>query len=362
MKNYLEKEEKLDLVALAQAGDIEARDKLIQGHQDTVYKLANAAHNRTGLDLNDLEQEATVALIYAINSFNPQENDNFSGWAYRIIEFLLRTYVRKNHHMLRSSSRVKATAIDVFQTRDYLTSKHKREVSSQEIAKFLEITKEKIDLATLATTSVASLDKPINDGESISLMDIIPDSSIQMPDEMQDYWLEKLQKGKACLTKREQIVLETLIKKEKGATKKLQEEFDLSHSSISNIYNDAIRKLKKHFKVDVREEPVERVIQVETVNFPPTRAALIHDKRILFSHVSNHYPMNISLETFIENLDRILEHIPDENFSQIVNSYGRKNVRFNTRSIRLMREIYFEIYSYSRCLRSTSPKVSATLP
>ncbi len=359
-KKYLEKDEKLDLVALAQAGDNNAMNTIVLDHQNLVYKLAHKANRRSGLDVDDLAQEGNLALIYAVQSFNPEENDNFSGWAYKIIELLLKTYVSKNRSPVKTSARLKASSVDVLQTREYLRAKLTREATLAEVAAFLEITQERIQQALSATDYVNSLDQSINEDGSSTLKDVLPDDSASMPDELKDYWYDKLKEAKGCLDDREQIIVETLISKENGDVKKLQAELDLSKTSINNIYRVAMLKLKKYFKAGQFEEVRRADEPFEIVPKPQTRSEQIKEKGNLYSHVCNHYPMRMNVELFIQNLDRILEQISDEDFERIKSSYGQKNLQLKSGTIKKMREIYYEIYHASAFLRNkpTSPKVS----
>ena len=87
---------------------------------------------------------------------------------------------------------------------------------------------------------------------------------------------------------------------------------------------------------------------------------MIKEKGNLYSHVCNHYPMKISVESFIQNLDKILKQIPDENFAEIASLYGVKNLRLKSNSIKKMREIYFEIYRATGFLMNKPTSLKAS--
>lgn len=70
------------LIALAQAGDHEAQAKLLAASYARMLKLA-CRFARPGVDVEDLLQEARIALLAAIQSYEPGHGTALSTWAWR---------------------------------------------------------------------------------------------------------------------------------------------------------------------------------------------------------------------------------------------------------------------------------------
>ncbi len=81
----LSREEEAIAIEKALAGDIEARNLLIEHNLRLVVFLARKFEN-TGLGIEDLISIGTIGLIKAVNSFNPEKNIKLATYASRCIE------------------------------------------------------------------------------------------------------------------------------------------------------------------------------------------------------------------------------------------------------------------------------------
>ncbi len=81
----LSREEEAQAIEKALAGDIEARNLLIEHNLRLVVFLARKFEN-TGLGIEDLISIGTIGLIKAVNSFNPEKNIKLATYASRCIE------------------------------------------------------------------------------------------------------------------------------------------------------------------------------------------------------------------------------------------------------------------------------------
>jgi DNA-directed RNA polymerase specialized sigma subunit len=74
------------LLQAAAAGDSRARDRVLQDHVDLVHEAVRERQRRS-LDADELEQEGTVALLEAIDSFGSSGEQGFRPYARARIEF-----------------------------------------------------------------------------------------------------------------------------------------------------------------------------------------------------------------------------------------------------------------------------------
>lgn len=91
----LSKEEELDFIIKAKAGDIKARNKLIEHNLRLVVFLAKK-YESTGYDLEDLVSIGSIGLIKGIETYKIDKNIKLATYASRCIANEILMYIRKN--------------------------------------------------------------------------------------------------------------------------------------------------------------------------------------------------------------------------------------------------------------------------
>lgn len=91
----LKPEEEFKYIELAKAGDILAREKLIEHNLRLVVYLSKKYEN-TRLELEDLVSIGTIGLIKGINTFKGDKNIKLATYASRCIDNEILMYLRKN--------------------------------------------------------------------------------------------------------------------------------------------------------------------------------------------------------------------------------------------------------------------------
>lgn len=90
----LEREREGELLRLAHAGDLEARNTLIEHNLRLVVYLARRFDN-TGVNLEDLISIGTIGLVKAVNTFDPDKRIKLATYAARCIENEILMHLRK---------------------------------------------------------------------------------------------------------------------------------------------------------------------------------------------------------------------------------------------------------------------------
>ena len=90
----LEKEEEDRAIAGLEAGDEDARKKLIEHNLRLVVYISKRFEN-TGINIEDLISIGTIGLIKAVNTFNSGKNIKLATYASRCIENEILMYLRK---------------------------------------------------------------------------------------------------------------------------------------------------------------------------------------------------------------------------------------------------------------------------
>jgi RNA polymerase sporulation-specific sigma factor len=85
---YLTREEELDLIIKAQAGDKSATGELLERHRNFIWKCARRYHLRSSnaLDIEDCAQIAAIGMIKAIHQFRPDFGVVLLTFAFRCVQ------------------------------------------------------------------------------------------------------------------------------------------------------------------------------------------------------------------------------------------------------------------------------------
>lgn len=98
----LEGEEEQKYIKLAESGDVEARNLLVERNLRLVVYIAKKFDN-TGMDLEELVSVGTIGLIKAVKSYNSEKKIKLATYASRCIENEILMYLRK---MVKTKSEV----------------------------------------------------------------------------------------------------------------------------------------------------------------------------------------------------------------------------------------------------------------
>ncbi|MBQ4382415.1 MAG: sigma-70 family RNA polymerase sigma factor, partial [Oscillospiraceae bacterium] len=155
----LKSEETLELMKKARAGDMAARDRLIEGNLRLVLSVIQRFTSRCD-SADDLFQVGCIGLIKAIDNFDPSMNVCFSTYGVPMIAGEIRRYLRDNSPV-RVSRGLRDLAYRVLQAREKLTALSGREPTTEEIAKELGVSRSQVVCAMDAVAEPISLYEPV---------------------------------------------------------------------------------------------------------------------------------------------------------------------------------------------------------
>lgn len=236
----LGEKEKMELIEKAQAGDKEARQKLISGNLRLVLSVIQRFTGR-GENMDDLFQVGVIGLIKSIDNFRPEYGLRLSTYSCPMIIGEVRRYLR-DHGMVRVSRSMRDTAYKAMQTKEQLTNKNLREPTVAEIAKEMGCPKEDVVLALEAIVEPASLQEPVySDGrDTIYIMDQVKDNCTDSD------WLEEISMRQAIeeLGEREKRILS--LRFMAGKTQiEVSKEVGISQAQVSRIEKGALERIKR---------------------------------------------------------------------------------------------------------------------
>ena len=240
----LSNEEKDELFKKIKQGDLEAREKFINGNLRLVLSVLQRFNGRTE-NMDDLFQVGCVGLIKSIDNFDLSLNVQFSTYAVPMIIGEIRRYLRDNNP-IRVSRSVRDLAYKALQAREKLTKELNKEPTIEQIAKEIGVNREEIVFSFEAIQDPLSLQEPVfNDGtESIYIMDQVKDSK-----NSDEKWADviTIEQAMKKLNEREKMIINKRFFD--GRTQmEVANEIGISQAQVSRLEKDAIYRMKKLYK------------------------------------------------------------------------------------------------------------------
>lgn len=240
----LSNEEKQELLVKIKNGDIEAREKFINGNLRLVLSVIQRFNGR-GENIDDLFQVGCIGLIKAIDNFDISLNVQFSTYAVPMIIGEIRRHLRDNNP-IRVSRSMRDLAYKALQAKEKLIKETQKEPTIEDIAKELGIDKEDVVISLDSIQDPISLQEPIyNEGsESIYVMDQVKDT--KNSDEL---WADNLSLAEAMkkLNPREKSIIARRFFD--GRTQmEVAEEIGISQAQVSRLEKTAIDRIKRLYK------------------------------------------------------------------------------------------------------------------
>ena len=240
----LSNEEKNELLKKIKDGDMEAREKFINGNLRLVLSVVGRFSSR-GENPDDLFQIGCVGLIKAIDNFDISLNVQFSTYAVPMIIGEIRRYLRDNN-MVRVSRSVRDLAYKILQVKERKIKETGKEPTINEIAKELEIEKEEVSFCLDAIQDPVSLQEPVyNDGaDSVYIMDQVKDT--KNTDELWAENITMIEAMKKLNSKEKMIITKRFFD---GRTQmEVADEIGISQAQVSRLEKNAIEHMKRMWK------------------------------------------------------------------------------------------------------------------
>ena len=240
----LSNEEKDELLAEIKNGNVEAREKFINGNLRLVLSIIKRFYTR-GENADDLFQVGCVGLIKSMDNFDPKQNCQFSTYAVPMIVGEVKRYLRDNN-AIRVSRSVKDLAYRVLAEKEKFLKENDREATIEEIAKIIDIPKEDIVMSLDAIQTPISLQEPAgnSDSDNIYIEDQISDKK-----NTDEFWAETITVAEAMkkLTDKERQVLNKRFFE--GRTQiEVASEIGISQAQVSRLEKSAIDHIKRIYK------------------------------------------------------------------------------------------------------------------
>lgn len=146
------------------------RDQLVESYLPLARAVARRFEGR-GAEREDLQQVASIALMKAIERFEPDRGFRFVTYAIPTIAGDVRNYLRDKASGMRVPRDARQKLYKMQQIREQFEREHMREPSARELAEAMQITADELLmlLDMRNQTDVASLDAPVSEDSEADL-------------------------------------------------------------------------------------------------------------------------------------------------------------------------------------------------
>ena len=226
-----------ELIVLAQKGNKEASERLIEENSGLIWSVARRFIGR-GTDTEDLYQLGCLGFIKAVEGFDVSYGTQFSTYAVPKISGEIRRFLRDDG-AVKVSRTLKEQATTIKSTRNRLVTALGREPTLQEISRQTGFSPEEIALAETATAATESIQRETGE-EGFSLEDVLTDT------ESEERMMEKiaLRQAISALPERERMVIQ-LRYFHALTQQRVAKILDVSQVQVSRIEKKAIHQLKE---------------------------------------------------------------------------------------------------------------------
>ena len=231
----------LRLIKLAQDGDQDAKDMLINEHYPLVKSVIRRYRNK-GIDYDDLFQLGCVGFVKAINNFDTAYNVRFSTYAVPMIAGEVKRFLRDDGY-IKVSRAIKSQAIEINRYLDSLPADSPAP-SITDIAEKFNLEPQEVVFAMDSTRYPVSLSTPVDSNEegSVTLGERI--ATQEEEDSKLDHFI--LKQLIESLSPRDRKIIIMRYYRDKTQSE-IAKELGVSQVQVSRIENKVLQNMRKKF-------------------------------------------------------------------------------------------------------------------
>lgn len=240
-------EEEVELAQRIRKGDQAALEKLTKANLRFVVSVAKQYQNQ-GLSLPDLINEGNLGLIRAAEKFDETRGFKFISYAVWWIRQSILQALAEQSRIVRLPLNQVGSLNKINKALARFEQEYERTPSPEELAKELDIPKEKISDTLRVSGRHVSVDAPFAEGEDNSLLDVLVNGDSPNADRglMNESLCTEVERALSTLTDRERDIVKYFfgIGCPEKTLEEIGDEFDLTRERVRQIKEKAVRRLR----------------------------------------------------------------------------------------------------------------------
>lgn len=240
-------EEEVELAQRIKKGDQEALEKLTRANLRFVVSVAKQYQNQ-GLSLPDLINEGNLGLIKAAEKFDETRGFKFISYAVWWIRQSILQALAEQSRIVRLPLNQVGSLNKINKAFARFEQEYERTPSPEELAKELDLPKEKIAETLRVSGRHVSVDAPFADGEDNSLLDVLVNNDSPNADRglINESLSTEVERALSTLTDRERDIIKYFfgIGCSEMTLEEIGEKFNLTRERVRQIKEKAIRRLR----------------------------------------------------------------------------------------------------------------------
>ncbi len=207
----LSREEANRLIPLAQGGDADAKNAVINSLLKFVVCIAKR-YFASDIDPMDLISEGNFGLAKALDRFDVSKNTSLSTYSYHYINGSILTYLNSHYNLSSASPKFYALVRRVKEFKSQYIQENGKKPSDDVIMQACKISEKQLQRVEMLSGSVMSIDDDIKNTEGLTIGDLIASESDEFFEGVHkkddnEFKRAVLKKHLSTLTRNERIVL-----------------------------------------------------------------------------------------------------------------------------------------------------------